>query len=299
MRNTYGFTEKDSHYIEDMIFDDPAYIEENSFSTAHQPVNIYDHPEKKYEIRAEEQAIDIQLHTYRYEMDDQPESEDINNSRIIDSDESSSDAREQLYNLISGNGSMNISEIAQELGLEKSLVRRMLYKERHTAFEEKTPGKWSIKTEDNEIPEEAEDAESLNSDFEEEPGVEETETNEFGGSQQDLMVLAESVFKDRRKFIIIEKFGNGLKVRLNNTDYFDLDNYTDTNEVYITMKAKHLNSVDLPDGLEFKYSTIKRKFGFVVPYPKLQETFECLNKVNKIKSISDEALAQKLNASQE
>lgn len=113
------------------------------------------------------------------------------------------------------------------------------------------------------------------------------------------MVLAESIFKDRRRFIIIEKFENGLKVRLNNADYFDLDNHADANEVYITMKAKHLNSVHLPEELEYKYSASTRRFRFAVSYPKLQETFECLNKVKKIKSINDESLAQKLNASQE
>lgn len=44
------------------MFGKPNYIEENSFSTSHQSVNVYGLPEQKYEIRSEDNAIDIQIH---------------------------------------------------------------------------------------------------------------------------------------------------------------------------------------------------------------------------------------------
>lgn len=37
-------------------------MEENSFSTGHQSVNVYGLPEKCYEIRSEDTAVDIQIH---------------------------------------------------------------------------------------------------------------------------------------------------------------------------------------------------------------------------------------------
>lgn len=48
--------------IEEILFEDNRYIEENAFSTGHQSVNVYGMPERRYEIRSEENAIDIQVH---------------------------------------------------------------------------------------------------------------------------------------------------------------------------------------------------------------------------------------------
>ena len=48
--------------LEKMMFKDEYYLENNTFTTSHQNVNIYDLPEKKYEIRTEENALDIQVH---------------------------------------------------------------------------------------------------------------------------------------------------------------------------------------------------------------------------------------------
>lgn len=48
--------------IEDWICNNPRFIEENSFSTGHQAVNVYGVPEKRYEIRTEDTAVDIQIH---------------------------------------------------------------------------------------------------------------------------------------------------------------------------------------------------------------------------------------------
>lgn len=55
-------TEIGSHELEKKMFGNETYLEENTFSTGHQSVNVYGIPEKKYEVRSEEDAIDIQIH---------------------------------------------------------------------------------------------------------------------------------------------------------------------------------------------------------------------------------------------
>ena len=55
------YTEYSSNDIEQLMFGKPNYLEENSFSTSHQSVNVYGIPEQKYEIRSEDNAIDIQV----------------------------------------------------------------------------------------------------------------------------------------------------------------------------------------------------------------------------------------------
>lgn len=61
--NDNGATEYLSPEIEEMIFNDDHYLENNSFATSHQIVNVYGKPELKYEIRSEDTAVDIQIHT--------------------------------------------------------------------------------------------------------------------------------------------------------------------------------------------------------------------------------------------
>lgn len=51
-----------SNELETMMFNTPSFIEDNTFSTSHQSVNVYKEPEKIYEIRSEATAIDIQVH---------------------------------------------------------------------------------------------------------------------------------------------------------------------------------------------------------------------------------------------
>jgi flagellar biosynthesis GTPase FlhF len=51
-----------SHMIEKLIFGSQSYLEDNSFSTSHQLVNVYRKPEKRYEVRSEDSAIDVQIH---------------------------------------------------------------------------------------------------------------------------------------------------------------------------------------------------------------------------------------------
>ena len=47
--------------IEEKLFGSETFINDNSFATSHQSVNVYSKPEKKYEIRCEEIAVDVQI----------------------------------------------------------------------------------------------------------------------------------------------------------------------------------------------------------------------------------------------
>ena len=58
-KNSGEFSAQD---IENLIFGRKNYIEDNSFSTGHQNVNVYSLPERKYEIRSEDTAVDVQIH---------------------------------------------------------------------------------------------------------------------------------------------------------------------------------------------------------------------------------------------
>ena len=57
-----SWKEMQTHELEEQIFGDADYLEKNVFSTSHQSVNVYGLPEKKYEVRTEEEAVDIQVH---------------------------------------------------------------------------------------------------------------------------------------------------------------------------------------------------------------------------------------------
>ena len=50
---------------EHIIFGNETYLEDNAFSTGHQSVNVYGLPEKRYEVRSEDSAVDVQLHRPR------------------------------------------------------------------------------------------------------------------------------------------------------------------------------------------------------------------------------------------
>lgn len=56
------WSEQQSPAIEGIIFGSKTYLEDNSFSTSHQLVNVYGKPEKRYEVRSEDNAIDVQIH---------------------------------------------------------------------------------------------------------------------------------------------------------------------------------------------------------------------------------------------
>ena len=55
-----AWREYDSAALEKIMFGNERFIEENTFSTSHQNVNVYETPEKRYEVRSEDSAIDIQ-----------------------------------------------------------------------------------------------------------------------------------------------------------------------------------------------------------------------------------------------
>ena len=56
------YTEMHTPDLEGLMFGSSTYLEDNTFSTGHQSVNVYGLPEKRYEIRGEETAIDVQIH---------------------------------------------------------------------------------------------------------------------------------------------------------------------------------------------------------------------------------------------
>jgi len=50
-----------SREVEEILFEAFDFIEQNTFATTHQSVNVYVQPEKKYEIRCEDTAVDVQV----------------------------------------------------------------------------------------------------------------------------------------------------------------------------------------------------------------------------------------------
>lgn len=62
IKRSEAFVEYNSPTIENTMFGSPTYIEDNSFATSHQTVNVYGQPEMKYEIRSEDAAVDVQVH---------------------------------------------------------------------------------------------------------------------------------------------------------------------------------------------------------------------------------------------
>lgn len=69
------YSEYRSQDIEALMFGTPKYLEENSFTTSHQSVNVYGLPNKKYEIRSEDTALDVQVHGENIHISRQHESE--------------------------------------------------------------------------------------------------------------------------------------------------------------------------------------------------------------------------------
>ena len=62
MHSTDTWMELLSHDLEELMFGDSKYLENNAFSTSHQSVNVYGLPEKCYEVRTEDTAVDVQIH---------------------------------------------------------------------------------------------------------------------------------------------------------------------------------------------------------------------------------------------
>ena len=65
IKETDAWQEFESPDLEELMFGDSNYLENNAFSTSHQSVNVYGLPEKCYEVRTEETAVDVQIHKER------------------------------------------------------------------------------------------------------------------------------------------------------------------------------------------------------------------------------------------
>ena len=73
IQSTESWNEFESPDLEDLMFGDPKYLENNAFSTSHQSVNVYGLPEKTYEVRTEDAAVDVQIHKRLSTIDDRPD----------------------------------------------------------------------------------------------------------------------------------------------------------------------------------------------------------------------------------
>lgn len=62
IKNSGCYEEISSPEWEDVIFGSETYLEDNAFSTGHQNVNVYGLPERRYEVRSEDAAVDVQIH---------------------------------------------------------------------------------------------------------------------------------------------------------------------------------------------------------------------------------------------
>lgn len=62
IQSTDAWNEFASPDLEELMFGDSKYLENNAFSTSHQSVNVYGLPEKIYEVRTEDAAVDVQIH---------------------------------------------------------------------------------------------------------------------------------------------------------------------------------------------------------------------------------------------
>lgn len=62
IKRSESWSEFHSPNLEEEMFNDKRWLENNSFSTSHQSVNVYGLPEKRYEVRSEDTAVDIQIH---------------------------------------------------------------------------------------------------------------------------------------------------------------------------------------------------------------------------------------------
>lgn len=69
IKDSGDYAEFSAEKIERCMFGVPNFLEENAFTTGHQLVNVYGVPEKCYEIRSEDNAIDVQIHKQESKSD--------------------------------------------------------------------------------------------------------------------------------------------------------------------------------------------------------------------------------------
>lgn len=58
---TGASSEWTAHQLEEVILGSRSYLEDNTFSTGHQMVNVYKRAERHYEVRCDESAVDVQI----------------------------------------------------------------------------------------------------------------------------------------------------------------------------------------------------------------------------------------------
>ncbi len=69
MRQTPGvFSEQHTPDLEETVWGDRDYVEKNTFSTGHQNVNVYETPEKRFEVRSEDAAVDVHFRSDRSDV---------------------------------------------------------------------------------------------------------------------------------------------------------------------------------------------------------------------------------------
>ncbi|WP_303839309.1 sacsin N-terminal ATP-binding-like domain-containing protein [Selenomonas ruminantium] len=80
----YQCTEISASRLEEIMFDSPTHIEDITFTTSHQDVNVYGLPEKHYEVRSEDTALDVQIHKKESEHESIEEREtEVNTDDVI------------------------------------------------------------------------------------------------------------------------------------------------------------------------------------------------------------------------
>ncbi len=69
MRQTPGvFAELQTPDLESSVWGDRDYVEMNTYSTGHQNVNVYETPEKRFEVRSEDAALDVHFRADRHQV---------------------------------------------------------------------------------------------------------------------------------------------------------------------------------------------------------------------------------------
>ena len=58
-----NFTERTAASFEHVIFQNDTFLEKNIFSTGHQMVNVYRRPDFRYDVRCDNFAVDVQVHS--------------------------------------------------------------------------------------------------------------------------------------------------------------------------------------------------------------------------------------------
>lgn len=99
--------------LEKQIFNDENYIENNAFSTSHHNVNVYGLPERKYEIRADDDAVDIQIHKKDNRNDHyEPDNYNVQEGKKVDD-------QSEHQEMISNDRQQIITENSEELQQKK------------------------------------------------------------------------------------------------------------------------------------------------------------------------------------